>query len=199
MNQTIGNTKKKQAVRHANDNILESIRGLGGGIAGSSADAGKNIARDVFSSLTGGAIYQELKPNQSVEFASNQKRETEVSMVRAQELHSARIREEQTRVVKQLEAVRQELKALAQSVKNLHQEITKAVLETPVAPGVYHVNFFELLQSYIRVLKEQVDDSRTWLAAWFTRRKKQGYWGMYKKHGTSFGLSGERTIATSAG
>ena len=67
-------------------------------------------------------------------------------------------------------------------------------------PGIYHVNFFERLRSILKVLREQIDDSRTWLALSAQRKqKKLGYWGMFKKHGTSFGLSNERSIATSAG
>ena len=109
------------------------------------------------------------------------------------------VRTEDIAIKQQLEAIRQELKALAVSMKGFHQEVQKAV-ETPIAePGIYHVNFFERLRSLIKLLREQIEDGRSWLALWNTRKKKMGYWGMFKKHGTSFGLSSERSIATQAG
>ncbi|MEK7119300.1 MAG: DUF5660 family protein, partial [Patescibacteria group bacterium] len=69
----------------------------------------------------------------------------------------------------------------------------------PVAPGVYHLNFFERLKSMLKILREQIEDSSSWLSLQNNRKKKKRYWGMYKKHGTSFGLSHERNLATQAG
>ena len=81
----------------------------------------------------------------------------------------------------------------------LSTEIHKAVAEVPVDPGIYHVNFYEKLKAVLKTLREQIDDSRSWLTLHQSRKKKMGYWGMFKKHGTTFGLSNERSIATSAG
>jgi hypothetical protein len=72
-------------------------------------------------------------------------------------------------------------------------------VETPVDPGIYHVTFLERLRSFIQLLREQVDDSRTWLTVSSKRQKKMAFWGLYKKHGTQFGLSSERTVSTQAG
>jgi hypothetical protein len=102
-------------------------------------------------------------------------------------------------VKQKIESVRAELKALAQSIRGLRQEISKTVMDAPVDPGVYHLNFFEHLRSYLQMMKEQVDDSRTWLVASNNKKAKKGYWGQFKKHGTSFGMSHERNVATSAG
>jgi len=57
----------------------------------------------------------------------------------------------------------------------------------------------ERISSILKLLREQVDDSRTWLSLHTNRKQKRGFWGMYKKHGTQFGLSNERTLATQAG
>jgi hypothetical protein len=46
----------------------------------------------------------------------------------------------------------------------------------------------------------KIEDGRAWLETFAKRKKKKlGYWKMYKKHGTTFGLSHERTIATQTG
>jgi hypothetical protein len=72
-------------------------------------------------------------------------------------------------------------------------------MEMPVSPGIYHVNFFERLRSIIQLLRQQVEDSRTWLLMVTTKRTQKDYWCMYSKHGTTFGLSSERIIATAIG
>mgnify|MGYP001592197026 FL=1 len=95
--------------------------------------------------------------------------------------------------------IRAELKSLMASLKNLNKEVQNAVTQEVVNPGVYHVNFYEQLRNFIKVLRQQIEDSGAWLASFNTRKKKMGYWGMYKKHGTTFGLSNERSLATSAG
>jgi len=52
----------------------------------------------------------------------------------------------------------------------------------------------------VKNLRQKVEEGRTWLAAFSQRKiKKMGYWKMYKKHGTTFGLSHERTVATQTG
>ena len=104
---------------------------------------------------------------------------------------------EQTR--QQLEAVRQELKALSQSLKNLSKDVQAAIETSPVSPGIYHINYYDQLRIFIHVLRLQIEDSRVWLQMSVGRKKKLGYWGMFKKHGTTFGLSNERSLATAAG
>ena len=109
------------------------------------------------------------------------------------------MKEDQQQLAQQINSIRSELKAIASSIQSLNKDLGNAIAEVPVDPGVYHVNFFERLRSVLKVLREQIDDSRSWLTMHSSRKKKMGYWGMYKKHGTNFGLSNERSLATSAG
>lgn len=182
-----------------NDSLIESLRDLGHGVGKTvSHDVAAKIGGDVLASLTGSIPKSgELKANQAVEFTTE--KQTTRTPVRRSEALRPTLRREDFDVKAQIEAVRAELKALATSVKQLHQEVTKSVMEVPVAPGIYHVNFYEQLRSFLLVLRQRVDDSRSWLSTWNTRKQKIGYWGLYKKHGTQFGLSSERTIATQAG
>ena len=72
--------------------------------------------------------------------------------------------------------------------------------QPPAEVGTYHVNFYEWLLSVIKIAREKVEDSSVWLQAINTKKnKKMGYWGMFKKHGTTFGLSHERNVATQTG
>jgi hypothetical protein len=191
---------KKKAPVYGNDNILESLRGVGSSV-------GKTIVKDVIAqtgsdmlrSILGGSPKSgELQQNQAIEFTTAPEKIPAVH-TRSVESHQTLRRSEDVEVKQKIEGIRAELKALSQSIKNLRQEISKTVLDTPVDPGIYHLNFFEHLRSYLQMMKEQVDDSRTWLMAANNRKAKKGYWGQFKKHGTSFGLSSERSIATSAG
>jgi len=193
-------SSKKQTPRYANDSILESLRSLGSGIGKTvTKDLLGKGASDAFSSVLGAPKRQgELKPNAALDMRNER---TPFPGFRRPEIQprAPYVPKEEPRLREQIEAVRMELKSLAASIKSLDSEIEKAVAEVPVTPGVYHKNFFERLRSSIRLLQEQVEDSRTWLSLYSSKKQKKGYWGMYKKHGTTFGLSQERTLATQAG
>lgn len=209
MNTQANSQQKKRVPSYANDNVLESLRGVGSSVGKTlTKDVAGKIGSDILQSILGGSSGQggELKPNQAIDI--NAQKEALVEQKTAfrprpefkrSEYGQSLLREDEIKVRQQIEAVRKELQTLAASVKKLNQEIHTAVTETPVAVGVYHLNFFEHLKTVLKSLREQVEDSRTWLSAFMTRKKKMGYWGMLKKHGTSFGMSNERAIATQAG
>lgn len=189
---------KKQPTARTNDSIIESLRSLGSGVGKTIVkDVAGKVAADALASLFGTLPKQgELKPNQPIDIRAER---SPSPTFRRPEVHRPVMHLEDVNLKQQIEAVRAELKALAASLKTLNLEVQKAVAEVPVAPGVYHLNFFERLKSILRILREQIDDSRTWLAMHTARKQKKNYWGMFKKHGTSFGLSSERTMATQAG
>lgn len=192
---------KKPQPRQLNDSILESLRSLGSGVGRTVAkDVTGKVASDALSSLFGTPMRRQgdLTPNTPVDMRAER---TPFPAFRRPEVRPRTpfVAQEEPHLKEQIEAIRAELKALASSIKNLSSDIQKTVIEVPVAPGIYHKNFFERIRSMLQILREQVDDSRTWLSLYNRRKQKRGYWGMYKKHGTQFGLSNERTLATQAG
>ena len=191
---------KKQPVTRSNDSILETIRGIGSGVGNAVAkDVIAKSATDALASIFGTLPKQgELKANQSVDMLRRE-RAPIPRFIRPEIKRTPYVRVEETNLKPHIDAIRAELKMLAASLKSLNLEIQKAVTEVPVAPGVYHLNFFERLKSMLKILREQIEDSSSWLSLQNNRKKKKGYWGMYKKHGTSFGLSHERNLATQAG
>ena len=190
--------QKKSVTNFTNDNILESLRGVGGNVVKTSADTATKISSDVLTSLFGALPKSgELKANEPIDIRTEQ--EAVPVVARRPDILSPRTDIAELNLKQQIEAVRMELKGLAESLKNLHTEVEKTINEVPVEPGIYHVNFFARLRSFLKILREQIDDSRSWMAVSNTRKKKMGYWGMFKKHGTTFGLSSERSIATQAG
>lgn len=199
MNQVMA---KKQIGSYKNDNVLEALGSIPSQItSNTTAELGK-IGADIVSALTGSIPKSgELQPGEVIELGGKKaEKPEEIRVTPHIEVHTRpNATELDAQTKQQIEAIRQELKELAKSLKGLHQEVTNAVASEPVDPGIYHVNFYEQLRSFLAVLRQQIEDSRNWLAAFNTRKKKMGYWGMYKKHGTTFGLSSERSLATSAG
>lgn len=201
----------KGRTKYTNDSILEALRDLSGGVGKTvTRDVAGKVATDALTSILGAAPKQqgELRPNQPINIPDRQANQEprperfyppfmrpEVRPVAPHPI----IKEDQQKLAQQIESVRHELKAISASIQSLNKDIGKAVTEVPVNPGVYHANFFDRLRSVLKILREQIDDSRSWLTMHTSRKKKMGYWGMFKKHGTSFGLSNERSLATSAG
>ncbi len=190
----------KRPAGYANDSILEALRDLGSGVGKTVArDVAGKVASDALSSLFGTVPKQgEMHANESINFHPAERAPAQKAH-HPETNHAARVTEDQAKMKQQLEAVRAELKALSASMHSLNVEVQKAIAEVPVQPGIYHLNFFERLKNMLQILREQIDDSRSWMTMHSTRKQKKGYWGMYKKHGTSFGLSNERSLATQAG
>ena len=192
---------KANQPRQQSDSILESLRTLGSGVGKTVAkDVTAKVASDALAAIFGAPVKPqgELRANKPLSF---QKERQPIPGLRRPEMtpRAPFVHQEEPHLKEQLEGVRMELKALSDSIQSLNTEIEKAVSDTPVNPGIYHKNFLERIRSVLHLLREQIDDSRTWLALSSNRKQKRGYWGSYKKHGTSFGLSNERTLATQAG
>lgn len=191
---------KKKTTHYKNDNVLEALGSVPTSVGGSTVAEFGKIGSDIVSSLLGGMPKSgELQPNQSIELGEKTPEPVAAPPMRVETQHRPNADTIEMETRQQLEMIRTELKSLIASLKNLHTEVQSAVSQDVVNPGIYHLNFYEQLRTFIKVLREQVEDSRTWLASFNTRKKKMGYWGMYKKHGTTFGLSNERSLATSAG
>ncbi|MBI4991369.1 hypothetical protein HZB96_04730 [Candidatus Gottesmanbacteria bacterium] len=105
---------------------------------------------------------------------------------------------EETHVI--LSKLKEQIVLLEKSEKNLAAEVSKVKVEQlPKKSGIYYIRFLEWLITVVKQLRMRVEDGRAWLATFSERKKKRGYWKMYKKHGTTFGLSHERTLATQTG
>lgn len=147
-----------------------------------------------------------LSVEQVVSYEEAEKREEQA---RQQERMFARQREEEERehlrakqeaVKKEIEALRDSILKIAKSAGNVSHEIEKAAFETPVAPGTYHLSFFEKLKSTLEMIKRSLDDSASWLHTMNERNKKTPYfWQQVKKSGTKYMLSSERYMQMSAG
>lgn len=117
---------------------------------------------------------------------------------------SRTVKEQEQQIYKETTMVLQRLKEqvtiLEKSNKGLVSEMSKVKVEQiPQKSGIYYIRFLEWLLTVVRQMRMKVEDGRAWLATFTQKKKKMGYWKMYKKHGTTFGLSHERSLATQTG
>ena len=127
------------------------------------------------------------------------KRQNETLIFSFKTTHEDRqIKEETAQILQEL---KKQVTVLQKSEKALTAEIAKVkVTELPPQAGIYYLRYFEWLISVIRGIRIKVDQGRAWLAAFNQKSaKKAGYWKRYKKHGTTFGLSQERSLSTQTG
>lgn len=114
-------------------------------------------------------------------------------------------REEDQTVLKETQIILGKLKEqiviLEKSEQSLSTELSKVKVEQmPRKVGIYYLRYLEWLLTLVKQLQIKVNEGRAWLAEFSKRQnKKMGYWKKYKKHGTTFGLSHERTVATQTG
>lgn len=106
------------------------------------------------------------------------------------------------------ELIKKEIKALTEQIKREIDILKKAdasllndikdiqnmsLNEMSEKPGIYHVRFLEVVLRILRTLREKVGESRTWLQAMTSKRKKRGslFANLSKKKGTQYSLSQE--------
>ncbi len=106
----------------------------------------------------------------------------------------------ETQIKQAVEEIRLEIKKLIATSKLVERTVKDATAEkAPVKPGKYHVTFFEFVLSVVRDATRKLEDSVSFGAVFTNKKQQRQYWSMYKKKGTTFGLSGERVVATQTG
>lgn len=203
--------KKQQPIKNS-DNFVEAVKDIGSDVVKKTAsDLVGGIAKNTIDTIFG-KTQQTLEPNQTLDLQSlmgNQaQKETPKATVetffkpfsnpleRKENIISSQA---EIAITREIEQVRAELKMLIAAAKELSNEAEKAVSQRPVNPGVYHLNFFERLKLIIKLARQQIQESNTWLSMMQSKKAQKGYWQMFKKHGTSFAMSSERALASSMG
>lgn len=109
-------------------------------------------------------------------------------------------RRESQEIMYRIKEITEELARLVNSSSILKVEFEEVVMsQPPVSPGKYHINFFSWVLTVIRQARMKVEDSGAWLQTMKSKKGQKQYWNMSKKHGTTFSLSNERTVATQTG
>jgi len=152
-----------------------------------------------------GMLDQLFGQRTSSEHAFNPNRKETASYKRETTIFSRNLKEQETQIQNEtkflLKQLKEQVTLLEKSEKTLTSQIAKIKVEQiPSKSGIYYLRFFEWLIGLVKQLRIKVEEGSAWLAAFTHRQKKRmGYWRMYKKHGTTFGMSHERTLATQTG
>lgn len=211
--------RKKQFV---DQNPVENWKDVPAGVAQSLVnDVGKAGVSDLWNQLLGAGDYEkqpslqqtgELHEGKELSLQTiAKKQEAKVPQIpdielgldyRRNVLYGERkIAQENTQVIQvKIQEIVVELKRLTATSKILQAEFKEITVEQRIEePGKYHLSFFEWMLSVVRSARLKVEDAGSWLAATYAKKAKRNYWAMFKKHGTTFGLSGERVVATQTG
>lgn len=188
-------------------NPVESIKDLGQSVVKDTASQFKKIGTGIFDSFFSNnytpdnlSFGENLGFGQKAETAPSQPRK-EFSLFNYQEYYEREIVKKQ---IKELtEQVKREIELLKKAGSSLLAEvkdIEKLSLESlPDKPGIYHIRFLELVLSILRTLRAKIGESRTWMQAMITKKKKRGslFVTRAKKQGTQYSLSQELQSARS--
>ena len=221
----MNNKKTKKNNQYVDTNPIEALRDITSGVASAfTNDLGKGAASDLWKQLLRGETSShssgELAPGQELDLASmsnytqpNQTENMEEDDYKTPDIapgidYRREILEGDKKVARaemqemesQVQQIIVELKRLAQSSSTLEAEFKEVTVEQRIThPGKYHVTFFAWVLTVVRNARMRVEDSGAWLAQFKSKKKQKQYWNMFKKHGTTFGLSNERVVATQTG
>ncbi len=195
MQNPIANQKKQGSLPYKNP--LESLRDLGTNTAKKTADAFGKIGGGMLDQFFGDGEDDEdkLESNFAEKVAKKPQGKQENKVFNYNEYF------EMTLVKKQIqeltEQIRKEIQALKKADASLINEVKDieklAINDLPEKPGIYHVRFLEIVLNILRVLRAKVGESKTWLQALMSRKKKRGslFAARSKKSGTQYSLSQE--------
>lgn len=199
--------KKKPAHRQTIDSI-EAIKDVPGEIKKSLVD---ETVSGLWTQLLGiedpqkkSAKSGDLRPGEELQLQKREKTQRiEPAIDYARELIQAEkfiASKNKNEIKGQVQEILIELRKISKSSKELEVEFKDVAFESmPVNPGKFHLNFFEWVLSQIRRARMRIEDSAHWAKTIKGKKSQKQYWNLFKKHGTSFGLSGERVVATQTG
>ncbi len=210
-------TQKTKNQNLVDQSPIEVLKGLGSSVVDSVADdLGKNSINNLWEQLLGTKNSQEevrqqsgdLEEGKIIDF-SKKKREKEslrnaepgIDYKREIIDVTRRADRENTQVLNvKISEILTELKKITAASTEISVEFKEVAIEQRIeSPGEYHVSFFQWMLTMVKAAREKIEDSGTWLSVMKSKKGQKDYWSMFKKHGTTFGLSSERSIATQAG
>ena len=211
-------SKKPNARKQLIDqSSIEAFRDLGRDLIGSVAD---DLGKGTFSSLweqlgakepqkqeqsSKGDLKEgeELVLNKLQKKQEAQKRNIEPGLDYVREIvhgENRATKEDSREIQVKIQEILIEVRQLMATSEELQIQFKEVALEQRIEnPGEYHLSFFKWMLTIIHATRLKIEDSQAWLSAFQSKKGKKQYWSMFKKHGTTFGLSNERVVATQTG
>lgn len=183
-------------------NTLETLKNLGSSVAQNTADSFKDMGTGMIDQLFGGYADQEESYDEQIEkLRKPQQKENKPSLQRERNLFNYQAHHENTVVTEQIkrlvEQIKQEIEYIKKADKALLSEVSdiqKISMESiSQKPGVYHIRFLEIVLRTLRLLRAKIGESKTWMQALMSKKKKRGslFAARSKKSGTQYSLSQE--------
>lgn len=199
----------KTNTRAVNNNSIESLKDLGKSVASNTVSSIKDLGTGMFDQLMGNFDDQEDQGNFNESLFNKPKakesrplpQRKEFTLFNYQEYYESQIVRNQIKELSEL--IRKEIAMLKKSNDALLNEVSDieniAIGQLPDKPGIYHVRFLEIVLSILRSLRAKVGESRTWMQALMSKKKKRGslFAARAKKKGTQYSLSQELSTARS--
>ena len=207
-------TTRPASKNSTNNSFVESMRDMGGSVVKSlKNDVIKGTAQSIFDQLLGSSQTQQVPKTENPLDKSKleqiiAEREAAAFEAGKQEVspHKNPLKESQVlfsfadeKLKQEINGVRQELALLVQTMGNVEKQIQNAIMDNVSDAGVYHLNYFHKLKTWIRFMRKSLEDSSAWLQLSAGRKSKGHYWGQVAKSGNKYSMSQERAVQMGAG
>jgi len=187
-------------------NTLESLKESDSSVGQNAIDSLASLGGGILDQLLGVQNHSETSETEQVQFEAQEKQEKkqvkkEANLFNYQNYHETIIVKKQIKEL--IEQIRKEVDYLKQADKSLLQDVRDieklAIDSVPENPGIYDVKFLEIVLRVLQSVRMKVGESRTWLSALVSKRKKRGslFSARSKKQGTAYSLSQELSTARS--
>jgi len=205
---------KSASKKNVNNSFTESMRDMGGSVMKSlTNDVVKGTAQSIFDQLLGSArtgqapdMNQGNPTDLSAFIAEREQQAAEQARSQERSFHVHKAQENQLlyshadeSLRKEIDGVRQELQMLVASMGKVEQQIEQAMLDNIVDGGLYHLNYFQKLKTWIRFMRKSLEDGGAWLQMSSSRKSKGYFWTQEAKSGNKYSQSSERNVQMGAG
>lgn len=195
------NSTKVKTQKYTEKNPLENLSDLGTSAVKKTTDALKDIGGGMLDQFFGGNndheddnLGQEFNFKKEIDKAKAMAKK-EVKVFNYQEYY------ENTLIKKQISELTEAIKKEIEMIKKADASLLKDVQDVenltinglPEKVGIYHIRFLELVLNILRTLRAKVGESKTWLQALMSKKKKRGsaFVVRSKKSGTQYSMSQE--------
>lgn len=182
-------------------NPLESLRELSSGMGKSTIDALQSMGTGMIDQLLGVTESTPTNPEEEqkkqLEKLATEKKplKKEANLFNYQSHHeNVIVRDQIKNLLEQIKQEVQYIKKADESLMNDVRDIEKFTMDTlSEKPGIYHVKFLEIVLRILQGVRAKVGESRTWMQALMSKKKKRGslFSSRSKKQGTAYSMSQE--------
>ena len=169
----------KKTTPHSNP--VETLKDVSSSIGANTVDSLRNLGTGILDQLLGINDSSEIENVEKNSKQSDDHKETkkivkkEANLFNYQSHHeNVIVRDQIQKLIEQIRQEVQQIKKTDSSLMNEVRDIEKFTLETlSEKPGIYHVKFLEIVLRILQSVRMKVGESKTWMAALMSKKKKR--------------------------